>query len=654
MANDTTYAEASNVLNAIKVLEDLEAKGTISEAEQDALNRARARRKTAEQAQIETAATYGGMRSGITMNLYDEMRGAYNAANKLLLERDVDGAKKAYAKYRDLQRQIDEALQVTAPEEYAKGEIAGGVAGAFIPGGAATKFMQGASALGKIVGGALTGGALTALPQFGRGEGGFAERVKEISPIDTAIGTALGGAAPVAGSIAGATTRTVQDIARGGQAGFKGSALRRMGKAVRRPQVAGTDIEEYLASLGPEGMIADIPGSPRSRAQGLATMEGEGADILRAQLEGRAGGAGKRVEETITQAMGPQDAAYAERLAQQQRKSSELGPMYEAAVNTDEKFDVSALRSGIAMMADEAASNVRSSLNTVLRNLGQDGQISAAKLHNARSALGDAITSARISGQNNKVRQLMPLLDDMDRRLDEIPGYAQARAGYAESSQIERALDAGRSVFSGGPPSAMSPKDLSDMLSKMKPMEAEAYKKGAREYMAALMGTSRNDAASAWQQFDKSWNREKLNLLLGEADADAVIQRLFAEKEFSKTRSDVLEGTQTTFRREAAEDLADLREPDSQKMRTPVSRVKSKLFDEPVNAMINEIVYGSRRSNLNKQIGELLTMQGAERDKIVPILLEEARRLEDPTRMQKIVEALTTLGALTYAGTRGE
>jgi hypothetical protein len=328
--------------------------------------------------------------------------------------------------------------------------------------------------------------------------------------------------------------------------------------------------------------------------------------------------------------------------------------MYDAALSSDQKFDVSALRSGIVMLADEAASNVKSSLNTVLRNLGQEGEISATKLHNARSALSDAITSAKIAGQSNKVRQLMPLIDDMDRRLDTIPNYSKARAGYAESSSIQRALDEGRNTFSGGATSAMSPQDLSDMLKKMKPVEVDAYKKGAREYLAALMGTSRSDAASAWQQFDKAWNREKLELLLGKPDADAVIQRLFSEKEFSKTRSDVLEGSQTTFRSEAAKDLADLREPDSMQAPSPLRRVYQGVVNEPVNRMINEVLYGSRRSNLNREIGELLTMQGAERDKIVPILLNEAKRLQDPTRAQQIVDALTTAGVMTYGATRGE
>jgi hypothetical protein len=328
--------------------------------------------------------------------------------------------------------------------------------------------------------------------------------------------------------------------------------------------------------------------------------------------------------------------------------------MYDAALASGDKFDVSALRSGIVMMADEAASNVKSSLNTVLRNLGQEGDISATKLHNARSALSDAITSAKMSGQSNKVRQLMPLLDDMDRRLDTIPDYSTARAGYAESSSIQRALDEGRKTFSGGATSAMSPQDLSDMLKKMKPVEVDAYKKGAREYMAALMGTSRSDAASAWQQFDKAWNREKLELLLGKPDADAVIQRLFAEKEFSGTRSDVLKGSQTAFREEARESLADIREPDSMQAPSPLRRAYQGIINEPVNRMINEVLYGSRRSNLNREIGELLTMQGAERDKIVPILLNEAKRLQDPTRAQQIVDALTTAGLITYGATRGE
>jgi hypothetical protein len=651
---EMTYAEASNIQAAIAALEKLEAAGTISADGQKALDAARKKRKPARQAEIETIATYRGAQKGVSLGLADEIAGAYQAANELLRKRDIEGAKRAYAKYRDLVRQRDEAAQLLAPEQFAKGEVAGGVAGAMLPVGTSMRLARGLGTAGKVATGAGTGAATATLPEFAGGEGGFGPRMAEVSPFTAAAGATLGGVAPVAGRVAGATTRGIQNIIRGGEEGFSGAALRRVGRALQRPQVAGQDIQAYLRSLGPEGVVADIAGSPRSMAQGLATMQGEGADVLRGQLEQRAGGAGERVEQVMSERIGPAIAASEERAAQAMRKSSELGPMYDAAMQSGIEFDISALRSGLVMMADDAAANVRSGLNAVLRDLGKEGPVSASKLHNARSALGDAITSARIAGQNNKVRQLMPILDEMDRRLDEIPNYATARAGYAESSQIERAVDNGRTVFAGGPTSALSPEDLKAMLDKMKPLERDAYVKGAREYIAALMGTSRSDAASAWQQFDKSWNREKLQLLLGKPDADAVTQRLFAEKEFSGTRGDVLAGSQTAFREEAAESLADIREPDSMRKPSPIARAYQGMFADPVNRMIDEVLYGAKRSNLNREIGELLSMQGVDRDRLVPVLLQEAKRLQDPTRAQQITDALVTFGLTTYGATRGE
>ena len=651
---EMTYAEASNVQAAIAALEKLEAAGTISKDGQKALDAARKKRKPARQAEIETIATYRGFQKGASLNLADEIAGAYQAANELLRKRDIEGAKKAYAKYRDLVRQRDEAAQLLAPEQFAKGEVSGGVAGATLPVATGLRMAKNLGTAGQVVTGAATGATAATFPEFAGGEGGFGPRMKEISPVTAATGATLGAVAPVAGRVAGAVTRGIQDIGRAGEGGFSGASLRRVGKKLQSPMVAGRNIKEYLQSLGPEGMVADIAGSPRGLAQSLAVLHGEGSDVLRTRIEQRAGGAGQRTEDIVTERLGPEIAAAEERAAQEMRKSSELGPMYDAATQSGAEFDVSALRSGLIMMADDAAANVRSGLNAVLRDLGKEGPVSASKLHNARSALGDAITSARIAGQNNKVRQLMPILDDMDRRLDEIPNYATARAGYAESSQIERAVDNGRSVFAGGPTSALSPEDLKAMLDKMKPLERDAYVKGAREYIAALMGTSRSDAASAWQQFDKSWNREKLQLLLGKPDADAVTQRLFAEKEFSGTRGDVLAGSQTAFREEAAESLADIREPDSMRKPSPIARAYQGMFANPVNRMIDEVLYGAKRSNLNREIGELLSMQGADRDRLVPVLLQEAKRLQDPTRAQQITDALVTFGLTTYGATRGE
>ena len=76
MAEDITYAQAGNVLEAVRVLEALEQSGEITPRQQEALNAYRAKRPAAEQERIKTAATYRGVQSGLSMGFDDEIRGA--------------------------------------------------------------------------------------------------------------------------------------------------------------------------------------------------------------------------------------------------------------------------------------------------------------------------------------------------------------------------------------------------------------------------------------------------------------------------------------------------------------------------------------------------------------------------------------------------
>jgi hypothetical protein len=643
--NDMTYAESSQILEAVKVLENLEASGEITPTEQSALDGFRDKRKPAQDARVETISTYRGAQAGASLNLADEIAGAYGAATELLRNRDIAGAKSKYAEYRDLVRQKDEAAKMLAPEQFAKGQGAGMMATSAIPAGGAATAMRGMGAAGRVLMGAGTGGAMTALPEFAEGEGGFSNRAANVSPISTGIGAAMGGLAPVAGAGAGALVRGAQNMKRG-IGGFSAPASQRVARSLNRAESSGEDIQKYLEGLGPEGMIADIPGSPQKIAQGLASMQGEGSDILQRNIRERSAGAGGRIEETMTRRIDEPEAAFQKRIDLSEERSSVLGPMYDAATASGQTFQVDALRSGITFIGKDAASNVKKRLNTALKDLGADGDVSAERLHNARAALSEAMYKAKIKGEGGVVRNLKPIIEDVDARLDEIPGYLDARTGYANNKEIERAIDAGRKAFTGGATTALSPKMLSEALSKMSPAQRDAYKKGAREYISALMGTSSNDAAAAWREFGKNWNAEKLRAIVGEEDATEITRRLLAEKEFSKTRGAVMEGTQTSQRTEAREALADVREPDTANMPSPVTRIRRGI-EAPINKVINEVLYGPRRSGMNRQIGEILSLQGDQRDAAVSALLTEARRLDDPTRAQAIIEALTTAGVLT-------
>tara|TARA_R110000851_G_scaffold18323_1_gene57692 strand:- start:1367 stop:3313 length:1947 start_codon:yes stop_codon:yes gene_type:complete len=639
MAETMTSASASQILQAIKVLEVLEANGTISAGEQAALDRARAKQKPAEQAALETRATYGGFTAGAMMNLNDEARGAYNFANKLLKSGDMEGAKKAYAKYRDLQRQIDQALQVVAPEQYASGQTAGAVTSMVAPGGIAFKAGSKLPVLGQIATSSGVGATATALPQFAGGEDGFTARMSEVDPLTTAVGATLGAVAPVAGRMVGAVTRGAQNLSRKGVDGYGGAASRRVASTLSGPQATGQDIQSYLDSLGPEAMLADVPGRPRTMAQGLATIPGEGQEVLTREIGARGAGSGQRIEDVMTQRIDQPNVGFEETLAQQQRKSGVLGPMYEAATQSDKTFDVDTLRSALVLYGKDASRSVRAQMNAVLKDLGTTGAISAEKMHNVRSALSDVIFKEGGSVAVN----LKPFLHKMDDQLDELPTYAAARSGYSEASAIQRAVEDGEKVFTGGKTSALSPRELETKLANMTDMERAAFQKGARDYIGALMGTSRNDASAAWGEFSKSWNAEKLKMLVGDADAQAITQRLLAEKEFSKTSSDVLAGSQTGFRSEAAAGLRDLRDPDSLAAPSVGQRVKAGL-SAPVNRIMDEIMYGT--GNIRREIGEILTLQGPERDAVVAQLLGEASKLQDKTKLQNLTNMLTQVGLM--------
>lgn len=645
-----TSEESARTLNALRTLEALEASGQIRPAEQRALDQYRQKRKTAEQARAETVATYRGLQAGALMNLDDEIAGARAAVADFMRTGDRQSANAAYNRYRDLVRQKNEAARMVAPEQFERGQMAGAGATALLPGLGVAGTAGRLGMIGQTALGAATGAGLTALPQFAGGEGGFASRVGEIQPGAVMLGAGIGGAAPIAGAVAGRAVQGVQNLVRGVQdlPQYAGGAARRVAGSLGTAQRAGADIEEYLRSVGPQGMLADVPGAPQSMAQGLATMQGEGADIMRRAIEQRAQTAGQRIEQEMTERIAGPEAAFLTRRQMAEQRSGIFGPLYEAAKRSDQTFKVDALRSGLAFLARDEASDVRSALNRVMRDLGTEGDISAAKLHAARVALNDAKEMAFRSGAGGKGTVLKGLLEEFDSKLDQIPGYATARTGWAATGAINDAIDAGRGVFSGGPTSALSPMALKQTFDKLSDAQKEAFRQGAREYISALMGTSRADAPAAWAAFEKSWNAEKLRTILGEQDADQIIQLLRGEAAFSRTRGKVLEGSQTAAREEAREALADIREPDSMNMPSPITRVRSGI-EQPINRVMDEILYGARRSNINRQIGEILSLQGEQRDAAVRALLSEAQRLQDPTRARQIIEALTTAGGVAAA-----
>lgn len=646
-----TYEEAIRKRNAASVLVKLEEDGSITENEQEVLDNYRKNTEAVVNEIVSTEAGYAGMKAQATFNLDDEIYGAYKAAGDFIKNRDLQSAKEAYARYRDLVRQKNEMFKYSAPEEYGKGQLVGGT-GTMTLGLGATQglnLLKNAGVARQMLTGAGTGAALASAPEFGEGEGGFVNRLRNVGVVNPAIGAVAGGGAPVAGRAAEGLINYGKNMYRGGQDGFQGQALRRVAKQIKNAEDSGTDVKAYLDSLGPEGMLADVEGAPQGLALGLATIQGQGSNTLRRNILNRSKDAGDRIEADFNKNIGEADAGFLAEIANKENKDTVISPMYEKAKASTQMFDVQDIRDQIIEVSSQASKRSKAALNDLLDDLGKEGNLTARKLHNVRVELNASKDQAFIARDTGVGTDLGVFLDKIDDKLDAIDGYTKARLSWASASDIDRAIEDGMKAFSGGKASAISPARLKAKLDKMTDAEREAFKAGAREYVGALMGTARNDAAIAWAEFGKNWNAEKLELIIGKTQAQEVTRRLLAEAEFSNTKNIAIKGSLTANKMEAKKSVGDLTDDATGEVPGVIGRGKRALFDAPLNALIDEILYRNTRGNLNQQLGKILTLQGRERDQVVSTLLDEAARMGDRTLVDKILNGLFSTAAGTAA-----
>lgn len=640
---DMRYEESQRILEAVRVLEGLEQSGNISATEQAALNAYRERTKSAERAQIETTATYRGALQGASMRTADEISAAIQALGGGTYEEALARA-----------RELNMAARVAAPEQYAKGEMAGMGATATLPFGGMQIATRGMGLGAQALAGAGTGALLASLPDFAGGEGGFMSRMSEVSPITTAIGAGLGALGPLAGTVGGAIVRNVQNLRRGlPDFNLGGMATQRAARVLGRTEAGGQDIRQYLADIGELGTLADVPGGPQQMAQGLAAIGGEGGETVARTITQRAEGAGPRIEQAVTDIAGAPNRAFQERVARETERRTFFSPLYEAAKQYPDPINVRAVTSALVFRGSEAVGDTKAAINRVITNLyNKKGEISAERLHNARVDLSDAITNASREGKGGLVANLQPILAEIDSKLDNIPGYAVARGGWADTKALDEAAEAGRAALVGGPTTAEIPEEFAIRFAGLTDAQKEAFRSGAREYIAALMGTSRNAPATAWQELSKGFTDKKLRIMFGDTEAERILRTLRAEKTFSETRGKVTQGSQTAFREEAMRELGDIRDPETMQRPSPISRAKTAMIDNPINAVIDSILYAGR-TGANRDLGRILSMQGPERDRMIAALLREAQAQQTPTRAQALTRGLLSNIIGSSAATQG-
>jgi hypothetical protein len=445
--------------------------------------------------------------------------------------------------YRRRQQEIDQNRQYYASQNPGKAFVAE-FAPALLTGGGVAKIidkgMQGANALSKMMTtGAVEGGI------YGSGTAEPGEAVTS-GVQEAAIGSLL---APV---VAGAAKKTAQY---GG--GLLDWGRRKLTdtpekEARRFVQKVGLDydmrtpdqIADEVERIGAEGVLADTSSNLQGAARAAAAEMGPARMQAETVLRGRQPGQQQRVMETTSRELGgilgsePDDLAKAiDRI--KAARAEQASPFYSAAYDTPFQptgvlADIlktptgkQAYKKGLKKARDERI------------NLEPDKMVRV--LDYTKRALDDMIGKARRSGEDDRVRVLTGLKNDLVSELDEqVPDYATARGIYARGSALKDAGEAGEGIFN------TKADDVRDLVGGMGESEKTVFKLGAIKAIrdkVELAGESHN---SVRRFLNSTANKRKLRQAF---DSDESFEKFMKEMQnentMRETMDKVLSGSHT-------------------------------------------------------------------------------------------------------------
>jgi hypothetical protein len=347
------------------------------------------------------------------------------------------------------------------------GFMAGNIGGSMVPavgalktGLTATRFVRPGvtGAKGAIARGganAVDGAVFGAATALGHGE-------------DPTIPTAVGA---LAGPVGQVTTATARAIARPFAARLAPQRYANLaiGKAVDRSGKTVDEIRNELLTAGADGqsefMLADALGNPGQRMLSTVarTPNDARASVTEALLQ-RQAGQGDRLVQTLAEGFDAPDTALQRQAVMKSARSDEAGTLYDAARGSSAGVDLTPtvqtiddlIRPGLQQSASVPSGLADDSISTQLQRfrdrMANDKEMLTDfdSIVQMKSEIGDAVETARRSGQNNRARLLSKISQSLDEQLEAASKpYRVANDTFAQRSRAIDAIDTGRSAASG-------------------------------------------------------------------------------------------------------------------------------------------------------------------------------------------------------------
>jgi hypothetical protein len=489
--------------------------------------------------------------------------------------------------YYRLKEQINNDYNAWAkanPEEALPLELAGGVAGSFIPGiGVVGKGFQVGSRLSGVgaraAASGLVSGAVSGLGQA-KTLGDIPQSVLENAAMGAAFGGVLGKGAEYTGRGASIAKQKFLEKYGPGIEVFDAAS----GQFIRVPEIPLTSADRKAAEIlteaagtrGPQRAVgltalANRQGVPSvlgtsnpelaALTEKVLAKQSSGKDTLAKSLIQPRVDTPERVSGTFKEALPDAGDFFDEQQAVTDRlraignteyqKAFEFGPV------RDPQIDEVIYNPELANIWKEAQRQARldkRELKVALEPVFDEGGAligsrptgdvipDVETLHTFKRELDTAITAAYRRGNGNEGEALKKLRDQMVGRLDAlVPDYKIARGKYRGDLEVREALKGGLGILS----STVQARDLKKSFAAMSDAEKEAFKTGALEAVTRSIDKS-TGGNLATRLAGAKGNLDKFKAIMGPEEAKFFERVIAKEKQLYERTSKITGGSRTT------------------------------------------------------------------------------------------------------------
>jgi hypothetical protein len=518
------------------------------------------KRRSVSETGIDTESSFmGSLAQGATLGFSDEIMAGARALGGADYGQALQAEQDALARYRD----ENPGLALT-------GELAGGLATAWIPGMAPARTLGVGAQMART---AKQGAVLGGVAGFGSTNGSIQDRLAGAG-VSAALGGTIGGAVPGAMAAGRAGKERLQDVlGLRSAAGEQGRAQELLALAMLRDGKSPEEIKRLLAEAEASGKplgIIDVAGqNTLGLARAAANVPSGSKQGAYTALMERAEDAPARIAGDLQGTMGAPAASYLDVYdALQKRLRTNAKPLYDKAYEAGDVTDPAVLdflspdgrlrkvlpaawkeAQDQAALEGEKLTNPFKVFKTTEGEefLGIDGGVSLKHLDYIKRGLDELIAGS----MGNKKRLLRNVKNEFVDLLDEkYPDYKAARAQYKGDAELRDALEAGRAFLN----------ETSDItaaqVSKLSDAEKRVFRIGAITAIRDAINTAADRSDVVRRIFGSPEKRAQLRSVFPSNQAYQKFEQLMKlESQAAQTKNAILSGSRTTPLAQEIEDM---------------------------------------------------------------------------------------------------